>query len=508
MVESYFDHALPHFVLPALPQSLYVRPGIGKTQIALMACKYAAERSRYEEIFYVRLDDGKIGTAMQRFAHALKITATNELAFEEELQKFRTGRYLVLIDGFQSVPMATVALSSFPSSTSISSHASFASVDADDEADVALDHLLRTMLRTTEDMHFLVTYTTDTPMQSPVELSDVNHLLVPVDPLTPESAALAFCKHATRIFKHSEFSATGVFPKQNPMAVFGKSTIIRELKGNPHLIGHVARAVSTLNLVAEQDRILKEIIPNAKAKLFGSPKRLYYCLLSCFGNDNDATMLWMSLGVCAAKESVSWTKLGLALQQHFLEQLGKIAADTRPLSDADIAYIGQMKFGLNAAVDTSAALVAPSISPQMFAAFWQTFWKPWLAMMKLILEPWNSTFPIIAGFVHDRVLLKGGREGMFMLRFSFTAPNTLVCVFLDQDLRLQKTKIFVDNYAETVQFRIQLGDAVVIREPTLDNLLCRVVIWKTLYPSHPKERVFIISSDPPPEPPKWGLVPR
>jgi len=409
-----------------------------------------------------------------------------------------------LIDGFQSVPVATVALAS---SFSTSSHTSFAALDldTDDEANVALDELLGIMLRTTEDMHFLITYTTDTPLQSPAELSDVNHRLIPVEPLSPTSAALAFCKHGSRDFNTSEFSATGVLAKQKPMEVFSKSAIINELKGNPHLIGHVARAVSTLNLMKQEDHILKEIIPAAKAKLFGSPMRLHHGLLNCFSNDKDVIMLWMSLGVCTARESVSWTKLRGALQQHFLAQMGKLAS-TRHLSDADIAYIGQMKFGVNTAASSSAPLVAPSISPQMFAAFWQTFWKPWLGLMKLILEQWNSrSFPIIAGFVQDGELLKGGREGTFMLRFSFTAPDTLVCVFLDQGLRLQKTKIFVDRIGETVQFRMQLsGDANVIHEPTLDNLLCRVVIWRTLYPSHAKERVFIASGNPPPpEPPKW-----
>ena len=494
--------------LPCLHTPPVCCVGIGKTQIALMACKYAAERSRYTQIFYVRLDDGKAGTVMQRFARALRITAKNDLEFEEELQKFRTGRYLVLIDGFQSVPVATVA---YPSSFSMPSHASFAALDldADNKRKESLDELLGIMLRTTEDMHFLITYTTDTPLQSPEELSDVNHRLIPVEALSPTSAALAFCKHGSRDFNTSEFSAYGVLAKQDPMEVFSKSAIINELKGNPQLIGHVARAVSTLNLVKQKDRILNEIIPTAKAKLFGDPMRLQHCLLECFGNDKDATMLWMSLGVCTVKESVSWTKLGKALKEHFLEQMGKLATHTRPLSDADIAFIGQNKFGLDTAVSSSAASVGPSISPQMFAAFWKTFWKPWLAMVKLIFEQWNSTFPIIAGFVPDRELLKAGREGTFMLRFSFTAPDTLVCVFLGQGMRMQKTKIFVDCIDGAVRFRMQLrGDANVIHEPTLDNLVCRVVIWRTLYPSHAKERVFIISSDPPPpQPPGWCFNP-
>ena len=245
----------------------------------------------------------------------------------------------------------------------------------------------------------------------------------------------------------------------------------------------------------------------SKAKLFGSPMRLHQSLLKCFGNDNDATRLWMSLGIRATEERVPWTQLGAALQQHFAEVVGESVANARPLSDADIKFIGEKKFGIKTMASVSCAPPVPTallmIPPQLFASFWNQFWKPWIAMLQHILDLWTSTVPvrIIAGFVHDQVMLEHGREGMFMIRFSFSDPKALVCVYLDRERRLQKTKIYIDSMDDKVQFRMQLAGSMVIRESSLNKLILRVTIWRTLFPDHPKETLFVASPKPPSEPP-------
>ena len=200
--------------------------------------------------------------------------------------------------------------------------------------------------------------------------------------------------------------------------------------------------------------------------------------------------------------------MGAALQQHFAKVVGETAATARPLSDADIKFIGAQKFGIKTIADASGAPPIPTavlmVPPQLFAAFWKQFWKPWIAMLQHVLDLWTSTVRIIAGFVHDRVMLEHGREGTFMIRFSFSDPKTLVCVYLDQENRLQKTKIYVDSMGGKAQFRVHLSGAMVIREYSMDRLIMRIKIWRTLFPDHPKETVFVASPRPPPAPPQWG----